>query len=284
MRQVDAPLARQPRSRWPRLSAVGAATTWVGPAVLARLRRAVGQLPRAAPRPRWRPGRHRRPRPLVAGAAPRSSCSAQVLPRPAWSRACSSPAPRCPVGDGLEPAGRPRSSDAVDSANRFAPPVPDEVPGVDPLLIVGGLGLPAARRRPGVHAAPGPAGRPAAAHHLQRAGEHARRRARHWFVFALTAVGFLAMLFVHEDEQISRWGRSLDRGPGRRRRRSRSGCAPGPCGPAPARSAVSPPRWRSWSRVLIPTLRPAGLRLRSRRRRQTTTSASTTRWSTCAAT
>ena len=32
-----------------------------------------------------------------------------------------------------------------------------------------------------------------------------------WYVFALTAAGFMAMLFVHEDEQISRWGRALER-------------------------------------------------------------------------
>jgi transglutaminase-like putative cysteine protease len=30
-----------------------------------------------------------------------------------------------------------------------------------------------------------------------------------WWVFALTAGGFLGMLFLHEDEQISRWGRPL---------------------------------------------------------------------------
>ena len=32
-----------------------------------------------------------------------------------------------------------------------------------------------------------------------------------WYIFALTAGGFLTMLFIHEDEQVSRWGRSLDR-------------------------------------------------------------------------
>ena len=68
-----------------------------------------------------------------------------------------------------------------------------------------------------------------------------------WYVFALTAAGFLAMLFVHEDEQVSRWGRALerDRGGGRS---TPSGCGPGRCGPTPARSAASSPPSPSWSR------------------------------------
>ena len=100
--------------------------------------------------------------------------------------------------------------DAVDSANQFAPPVPHEVPAVDPILIVGGLGcmllvdvLACTLRRIPLAGLPlltifsvplsmlgsGPA----------------------WYVFGLTALGFLAMLFVHEDEQVSRWGRALER-------------------------------------------------------------------------
>ena len=30
-----------------------------------------------------------------------------------------------------------------------------------------------------------------------------------WWVFALTAAGFLTMLFLHEGEQVARWGRTL---------------------------------------------------------------------------
>jgi transglutaminase-like putative cysteine protease len=103
--------------------------------------------------------------------------------------------------------------DAVDSANQFAPPVPAEAPGVDPILIAGGLGcmllvdlLACTLRRVPLAGLPlltifsvplsmlgsGPA----------------------WYVFALTAAGFIAMLFVHEDEQVSRWGRSLERNQG----------------------------------------------------------------------
>uniref|UniRef100_UPI002B2722CD transglutaminase family protein n=1 Tax=Nocardioides sp. TaxID=35761 RepID=UPI002B2722CD len=31
-----------------------------------------------------------------------------------------------------------------------------------------------------------------------------------WWVFVLTALGFLVLLFLHEEEQVGRWGRSLD--------------------------------------------------------------------------
>ena len=101
-------------------------------------------------------------------------------------------------------------SDAVDSANRFAPPVPEDVPGVDPILIVGGLGcmllvdvLACTMRRVPL------AGLPLltiVSVPLSMLGSGPS-----WYVFALAALGFLAMLFVHEDEQISRWGRSLER-------------------------------------------------------------------------
>jgi transglutaminase-like putative cysteine protease len=33
-----------------------------------------------------------------------------------------------------------------------------------------------------------------------------------WWVFALAAAGFLTMMFLHEDEQVSRWGRALGQG------------------------------------------------------------------------
>jgi transglutaminase-like putative cysteine protease len=104
-------------------------------------------------------------------------------------------------------------SDAVSSANKFAPPVPDEVPGVDPILIVGGLGcmllvdvLACTLRRIPL------AGLPLLTIFsvpLSMLGSGPT-----WYVFAITAAGFLAMLFVHEDEQVSRWGRSLERDKG----------------------------------------------------------------------
>lgn len=101
-------------------------------------------------------------------------------------------------------------TDAFDSANRFAPPVPEEAPSVDPILIVGGLGCmllvdlfaSTLRRIP-------LAGLPlltifSVPLSMLGAGPS-------WWVFALTAAGFMSMLFVHEDEQVSRWGRSLER-------------------------------------------------------------------------
>ena len=35
-----------------------------------------------------------------------------------------------------------------------------------------------------------------------------------WWIFALTAAGFLTMLFLHEGEQVARWGRNLGEDPG----------------------------------------------------------------------
>ena len=114
-----------------------------------------------------------------------------------------------PVGSAW-PRLTDRLGDAVDSAQRFAPPVPAEAPGVDPLLIAGGLGLMllvdvlacTLRRVPlaglpllTIFSVP-----------LSMLGSGPS-----WYVFALTAAGFMAMLFVHEDEQVSRWGRSLER-------------------------------------------------------------------------
>ena len=101
-------------------------------------------------------------------------------------------------------------TDAVDSAQTYAPPVPAEAPGVDPLLLLSGLALMllvdvlacTLRRVP-------LAGLPlltifSVPLSLLGSGPS-------WYVFALAAAGFLAMLFVHEDEQVARWGRSLDR-------------------------------------------------------------------------
>ncbi|MFN8189714.1 MAG: DUF3488 and transglutaminase-like domain-containing protein [Nocardioidaceae bacterium] len=36
----------------------------------------------------------------------------------------------------------------------------------------------------------------------------------HWWLFVLVAGGFLTMIYLHEDEQVTRWGRSLGRGDG----------------------------------------------------------------------
>ncbi|MXG90826.1 transglutaminase family protein [Nocardioides flavescens] len=94
---------------------------------------------------------------------------------------------------------------AVDTANRFAPPVPSAAPPVHPLLIAGGAaclllvdvfactlrrvplaGLPLLT----IYSVP-----------VSMAGE-----GPHWALFLLTAVGFLVMIFLSEAEQIARWG------------------------------------------------------------------------------
>lgn len=100
--------------------------------------------------------------------------------------------------------------DAVDSANKFAPPVPDDVPGVDPILLVGGLAmmllvdvLACTLRRVPL------AGLPLLT--IFSVPLSTLGSGPSWWVFVLTAAGFLTMLFIHEDEQVSRWGRSLDR-------------------------------------------------------------------------
>ena len=190
------------------LSTLGAATTWVallswrgfvelsghflGPLLLLGAVLVVsGTLARY-----WRaPGCRRRPRPgRVHGRRDVAGCS---------------PGRRCPSG----PRGTELLAvfgDAVDSANQYAPPVPEEAPGVDPVLIVGGLGcmllvdfLACTLRRVPL------AGLPLLT--VFTVPLSILGTGPSWYVFALTAAGFMAMLFVHEDEQISRWGRALER-------------------------------------------------------------------------
>ncbi len=96
-------------------------------------------------------------------------------------------------------------TDAVDSANRFAPPVPAEAPPVHPLLIAGGAAcllltdlLACTLRRVPL------AGLPLLTIYsvpVSMTGD-----GPHWILFTITAVGFLAMIFLSESEQIARWG------------------------------------------------------------------------------
>jgi transglutaminase-like putative cysteine protease len=99
-------------------------------------------------------------------------------------------------------------TDAVDTANRFAPPVPTGEPGVHPLLIAGGLGcillvdlLACTVRRVPL------AGLPLLT--VYSVPVSMLGSGLTWWIFALTAAGFLLMLFLHESEQVSRWGRAL---------------------------------------------------------------------------
>lgn len=99
-------------------------------------------------------------------------------------------------------------TDAVDSANRYAPPVPAQVPPLDPLLLAGGLGclvlvdlLACTLRRVPL------AGLPLLA--VYSIPVSLLDSSLPWWIFALSAAGFLALLFLHENEQIARWGRPI---------------------------------------------------------------------------
>ncbi|WP_148614684.1 transglutaminaseTgpA domain-containing protein [Nocardioides rubriscoriae] len=103
-------------------------------------------------------------------------------------------------------------SDAVDAANVYASPVPStDTITVQPLLVVGGfvamvlVDLCAAtlRRVP-------LAGLPLLT--VYSVPISLLDRGLSWWVFAATAAGFLLLLFLQEEEHLSRWGRSLDGG------------------------------------------------------------------------
>jgi transglutaminase-like putative cysteine protease len=99
-------------------------------------------------------------------------------------------------------------SDAVDSAQQYQAPVPETAAGIHPLLVAGGLGclllvdlLACTLRRVPL------AGLPLLT--VYSVPVSVLDGSISWWVFALTAGGFLAMLFLHENEQIGRWGRPL---------------------------------------------------------------------------
>lgn len=103
-------------------------------------------------------------------------------------------------------------ADAGSSANRYAPPVPGGVPPVDPLLISGGLAclllvdlIACTLRRVPL------AGLPLLAVYTVPVSMLDGGLA--WWIFALSAAGFLALLFLQENEQIARWGRPLGSDP-----------------------------------------------------------------------
>ncbi|MDO9455857.1 DUF3488 and transglutaminase-like domain-containing protein [Nocardioides sp.] len=107
-------------------------------------------------------------------------------------------------------AFRTMLSDAVDAANTYASPVPtSDTISVQPLLVVGGfiamvlVDLCAAtlRRVP-------LAGLPLLT--VYSVPISLIDRGLSWWVFAATATGFLLLLFLQEEEHLSRWGRSLD--------------------------------------------------------------------------
>ncbi|MFA6297909.1 MAG: DUF3488 and transglutaminase-like domain-containing protein [Nocardioides sp.] len=98
--------------------------------------------------------------------------------------------------------------DAVASAQRYEAPVPITAPGIHPLLVAGGLGclllvdlLACTLRRVPL------AGLPLLT--VYSVPVSVLDQTISWWVFALTAAGFLGMLFLHENEQIGRWGRPI---------------------------------------------------------------------------
>ncbi len=99
-------------------------------------------------------------------------------------------------------------SGAVDTAQRYQAPVPNDVPGIEPLLILGGWfclvlidlfvgGL----RRVSL------AGLPLLT--IYSIPVSMLDGGVAWWSFALTAAGFLLMLFLQHGEQTSRWGRGI---------------------------------------------------------------------------
>lgn len=103
-------------------------------------------------------------------------------------------------------------ADALDTANRYAAPVPAHAPGVHPLLIPAGLvclllvdALACTARRVPL------AGLPLLTVYsvpVSLVGGGVS-----WWVFTLTAAGFMGLLFLQESEQVARWGRQLGQDP-----------------------------------------------------------------------
>lgn len=98
--------------------------------------------------------------------------------------------------------------EAGASANQYAAPVPNTAPSVAPLLVGGGLAclllvdlLACTLRRVPL------AGLPLLA--VYSVPVSLLDVSIAWWIFALSAGGFMAMLFLHESEQVSRWGRAL---------------------------------------------------------------------------
>ncbi|WP_193614883.1 transglutaminaseTgpA domain-containing protein, partial [Nocardioides lijunqiniae] len=115
-----------------------------------------------------------------------------------------SPLPVGPAWAELEAAFRT----AVTSANRYEAPVPATAPGVHPLLVGGGLLcillvdlLACTLRRVPL------AGLPLLT--VYSVPVSVIDASISWWVFALTAAGFMTMLFLQESELVARWGRPL---------------------------------------------------------------------------
>jgi transglutaminase-like putative cysteine protease len=113
-----------------------------------------------------------------------------------------------PVPDNFEAFGAAWDA-AVDSAQQYVAPVPSTVPPIHPLLLVAGgaaivvVDLLAV----GLHRVPASGLVLLATYSLPVSvvgGGIA------WWAFVVPAAGFLVMLFVQHDQQLSRWGRQVD--------------------------------------------------------------------------
>ncbi|MFC5178938.1 transglutaminaseTgpA domain-containing protein [Nocardioides taihuensis] len=117
---------------------------------------------------------------------------------------CGSPLPVGPAWDRLVAA----FADAVTSAQQYKAPIPAFAPPIDPLLIVGGLAclllvdiIAGTLRRAPL------AGLPLLAVYTVPVSLDVDGPS--WWVFALTAGGFLTLIFLQENEAVARWGRPL---------------------------------------------------------------------------
>ncbi|HEY0948666.1 DUF3488 and transglutaminase-like domain-containing protein, partial [Nocardioides sp.] len=112
-----------------------------------------------------------------------------------------------PTSDTL-PEVRAAIASALDSSREFAAPVPASAPPIDPLLILSGLAclLLVDLLACTLHRVP-LAGLPLLAVYTVPVSIIEAPIA--WWVFVGTAAGFLAMLFLEENEHVSRWGRPI---------------------------------------------------------------------------
>ncbi|WP_370248649.1 DUF3488 and DUF4129 domain-containing transglutaminase family protein [Nocardioides sp.] len=136
---------------------------------------------------------------------------------------------------------------AIDASREYAAPVPTEAgDGVQPLLLAGGLlvvllvdALALGLRRVPL------AGLPVLTVYSVPIGLLGGGLS--WYVFALSAWGFLTLLFLQEQDQVLRWGRDLGPGTSRRRLGERVRVSSAGVGSLAVAAAVAAP-------LLLPTL------------------------------
>lgn len=97
---------------------------------------------------------------------------------------------------------------AVDTAQKWAAPVPESAPTIAPIMILGGLMIHVFVDFLGVTMLRVPAaGLPLLAAYSLPISVLEKQVS--WLVFALAATGFLAMLALQENDRVTRWGRAL---------------------------------------------------------------------------